>query len=55
MTAAANVPMIVNAGSGVMAIPAIASVDAIRTSAREDARSQTLGREDQRCRRSRMV
>jgi hypothetical protein len=54
-TAAASVAAIIQGGSGVMAKPPSAKVEAIRISAKDDATSQLLGRDDHRWRRSRLV
>jgi hypothetical protein len=46
--AAASVQATTHAGNGVMAMPPMAKVEAIRRSATDETRSQTLGRDDQR-------
>ena len=51
-TAAASVPATIQTGKGVIAIPPIANVEAIRISATDETASQRLGREPHRCRRS---
>jgi hypothetical protein len=46
--AAASVPATTHAGRGVIAMPPTDKVEAIRISAIDERRSQTLGRVDQR-------
>lgn len=53
--AVASVPATMKTGKAVIAIAAIASVEAIRRSAMEERRSQMLGRDDRRWRRLRLV
>src|ERR1700678_4003009 len=53
--AAARTLSTVEAGKGAIAIPPIASVEAIRRSPIDEATTQPPGRDDHRCRRSRLV
>lgn len=53
--AAASIPPTAKKGRGAMAIPQVASVEAISTSTADDAMSHKLGREDHMRRRSRLV
>ncbi len=48
ITAAVSVPTTIQAGKGAIAIPPIASVEAIEISAIDERMSQLLGREDHR-------
>jgi hypothetical protein len=52
-TAATNIPITTKMDKGAMAIPHIASVDAISKSSTDDPMSHRLGVEDPRCLRSR--
>ncbi len=55
MTAAASVPVTIKTGKGFIAIPAIASAEAIMISASDETMTQGLGSEDQIWRRSLLV